>query len=235
MAFVISALTDERLNPWKIVHPDQVDPADHHVVPVAAEILGDRAVHLDLVAVPLVAASHTETASPQVQVVRQVAVDLEAESQLDPEVDPLPGVQGVIAGEALQQTESRAIAHLRVGIVRGVIGQVLIGRVMIVMAQIVRVLIVVPRVIARVGIVRGVIGQVAVVARVLPAARCLVVGAAMIVQVVIARRVLDQVRIVLGEGGRIQIVTPRIACGRNGQVRREFPMTLQQRTSILAC
>jgi hypothetical protein len=355
VAFVISAPTDERLNPWKIVHPDQVNPADHHVVPVAAEILGDQAVHLDLGAVPLAAASHTATASRGVQVVRQAVVALEAVSQPHREVDPHLDVQEAIAGEAPQQIESRVIAPVGivpagivrrgivrvviarvligrvmivmarivrvlivvpqvialvgivpamivpvligrvmivmarigqvlivvpqviarvligrvmivmarivrvlivvprvivpVGIVRVVIARVLIGRVMIVMARIVRVLIVVPRVIAPVGIVpagivrRGIVRvvivpvlivQEAVVARAHPVARCLAVGAEMIDRGVIARRVLGQVRIVLGEGGRIPIVTPRIACERSGQVRRGFPMTLQQRISILA-
>ncbi len=305
MAFVISAPTDERLNPWKIVHPDQVDLADHHVVPVAAEILVDRVVHLDLVAARLVAASLPATASPGVQVVRRVVVALEAVSQPHRGVDPRLAAQEAIAGEAPQQIESRMIARavtapagiVRRGIAPAVIVQVLIGRVMIVMARIVPVLIVVPRVIAPVGIVpagiapvgiapaeiapvaavvvriligrvmivmarivpvltvvprvigpvgivragiasrgivRVVIVQVAEVARVHLVARCLAVGAEMIGRVVIARRVLGQVRIILGEAGRIPIVTPRIACERSGQVHHGFLMTLQQRISILA-
>ena len=252
MAFVISAPTDERLNPWKIVHPDQVDPADHHVVPVAAEILVDRVVHLDLVAARLVAASLPATASPGVQVVRQVVVALEAVNQPHRGVDPRLDVQEAIAGEAPQQIESQTIARavtapagiVRRGIAPAVIVRVLIGRVMIVMARIVQVLIVVPRVIAPVGIVpagidrrgivRGVIVQVAEVARVHPVARCLAVGAEMIGRVVIARLVLGLVRIVLGEVGRIPIVTPQIACERSGQVHRGFLMTLQQRILIPA-
>jgi hypothetical protein len=249
VAFVISAPTDERLTPWKIVHPDQVDLADHHVVRVAAEILVDRVVHLDLVAARLVAASLPATASPGVQVVRRVVVALEAVNQPHRGVDPRLAAQEAIAGEAPQQIESRMIAPVGIvpaGIapVAAVVVRVLIGRVMIAMARIVQVLIVVPRVIgpvgiapagiARRGIVRVVIVQVAEVARVHPVARCLAVGAEMIGRVVIARRVLGQVRIVLGEAGRIPIVTPRIACERSDQVHHGFPMTLQQRISILA-
>jgi hypothetical protein len=252
---------------------------------VAAEILVEQAVHLDLVAARLVAASLPATASPGVQVVRQVVVALEAVSQPHRGVDPRLDVQEAIAGEAPQQIESRTIARavtapaviVRVltgrvmiamarivpvlivvpraiapveiapaGIapVAAVVVPVLIGRVMIVMARIVQVLIVVPRVIAPVGIVpagiarrgivRVVIVQVAEVARVHQVARCLAVGAEMIGRVVIARRVLGLVRIVLGEVGRIPIVTPQIACERSGQVHRGFQMTLQQRISILA-
>ena len=190
MAFVISAPTDERLNPWKIVHLDQVDLADHHVVQVAAGILGERAVHPVLVAAQVVAASLPVIANPVAQVVRRVVVAPEAASQLDQVPVPLLGDPEVIVGAVPQLIANRVIA--RQVIVLGVIVHQVTGL--------------------------GVIVQETGGVREHPAARCRVGAVAVIVRAVTDLPMCDRVRIVHGEGDRNPIVTHRTVFGRSGQV-----------------
>ena len=226
MAFVISAPTDERLNPWKIVHLDQVDLADHHVVQVAAGILGERAVHPVLVAAQVVAASLPVIANPVAQVVRRVVVAPEAASQLDQVPVPLLGDPEVIVGAVPQLIANRVIVRqvtvlgviVRLVIVLGVIVRLVIVRVMIGMALIGLVRIVALRVIVHQVTVLGVIVRETGGVRERPAARCRVGAVAVIVRAVTDLPMCDRVRIVHGEGDRNPIVTHRTVFGRSGQV-----------------